>query len=165
MGRIYKAVHTEAVRLLKALDLKPHPEGGYYRETYRSGFQVATREGARDAITTIYYLLSGDMFSAFHRLRSDEIWHHYCGAPVSIDVIDPEGSHRELVVGGEGRWQAAIRAGAWFAARLRDRDTYALMGVDVAPGFDFVDFELGRRDELVTLFPQHRLLIERLTRC
>ncbi len=157
-------MHAEAERLVRALNLKPHPEGGYYCETYRSGIGIATSEAARDAVTSIYYLLSDDMFSAFHRLKSDEIWHHYCGSPVSIEVIQTDGRHRELVIGMDDRWQAAIEAGVWFAARLGDSESYALVGADVAPGFDFADFEMGERETLIAAFPQHESLIGRLTR-
>ncbi len=157
-------MHAEAERLIRALNLKPHPEGGYYGEVYRSGIRVATSEAARDAVTSIYYLLADDMYSAFHRLKSDEIWHHYCGSPVSIEVIQTDGSHREVVIGMNDRWQAAITAGVWFAAKLRDSDSFALVGADVAPGFDFVDFEMGEREALIADFPQHRRLIERFTR-
>jgi uncharacterized protein len=104
------------------------------------------------------------MFSAFHRLKSDEIWHHHQGSPISIEIIEPDGRHRELVIGANDCWQAAVGAGVWFAARLRDPESYALVGADVAPGFDFADFEMGDRESLIAAFPQHQRLIERLTR-
>jgi predicted cupin superfamily sugar epimerase len=157
-------MHAEAERLVMALALKPHPEGGFYCETYRSDIQVATSAAARNAVTSIYYLLAHDAFSAFHRLKSDEIWHHYRGSPISIEIIESDGQHRRLVVGSDDCWQAAIPAGAWFAARLLDPESYALLGCDVAPGFDFADFEMGRRAELTAAFPQHERLIEQLTR-
>jgi predicted cupin superfamily sugar epimerase len=157
-------MHVEAERLVSALKLKPHPEGGYYCETYRSGIRVATSEATRNAVTSIYYLLADDMFSAFHRLKSDEIWHHYRGSPISIEIIESNGRHREIVIGIGDCWQAAISAGAWFAARVRDPESYALVGADVAPGFDFADFEMGSRPELIAAYPQHKRLIERFTR-
>lgn len=157
-------MHAEAERFIGALNLKPHPEGGYYSEAYRSGIRVATSANARDAVTSIYYLLADDMFSAFHRLKSDEIWHHYCGSPISIAVIETDGSHREVVIGTDDRWQAAIAAGVWFAAKVRDSESFALVGADVAPGFDFADFEMGQREALIADFPQHKSLIERFTR-
>jgi uncharacterized protein len=104
------------------------------------------------------------MYSAFHRLKSDEIWHHYCGSPVSIEIIERDGRHREIVIGTDDCWQAAIAAGVWFAARLPHSQSYALVGADVAPGFDFADFEMGERDALIVAFPQHQSLIERCTR-
>jgi uncharacterized protein len=157
-------MQAEAERLVRALNLKPHPEGGFYCETYRSGIGIATSGVARDAVTSIYYLLSDDMYSAFHRLKSDEIWHHYRGSPISIEIIESDGRHRQVVVGMDDCWQAAIAAGVWFAAKLRDSESYALVGADVAPGFDFADFEMGDREALIAAFPQHKGLIERFTR-
>ena len=153
----------EAQRLVDALVLKPHPEGGYFRETYRSSILVRESETLRVAATSIYYLLNDQSFSAFHRLASDEIWHHYRGASVAIEVIQIDGEHRRVVIGEGDRWQAVIHAGAWFAAHLSDAAGYALVGCDVAPGFDFERFELASREGLLGAFPQHRRLIERWT--
>jgi predicted cupin superfamily sugar epimerase len=156
------------------LSLIPHPEGGYYRETYRSELSIAREAlppqftGPRLVSTAIYFLLEGDNFSAFHRLRSDELWHFYAGSPITVQVIDPEGDHSEIQLGDDPDagevLQAAVKAGRWFASRVRDSKTFALAGCTVAPGFDFADFELGKRAELVRLYPQHRSLIESLTR-
>jgi len=152
------------MRLISDLALKPHPEGGHYGETFRSNTDVTTPWAVRPALTSIHFLLSGEEFSSFHRLRSDEIWHHYRGAPVAIDVIDPDGLHERIVIGEKHRWQAAIRPGSWFAAHVPAAGAYALVGCDVAPGFDFADFEIGSRETLAATFPQHRALIERWTR-
>ena len=156
------------------LNLIPHPEGGYYRETYRSELLIAREAlppqftGPRLASTAIYFLLEGENFSAFHRLRSDELWHFYAGSPISVHVIDTEGGHSEIQLGDDPDagdvLQAAVKAGRWFASRVRDPKTFALAGCTVAPGFDFADFELGKRAELVRIYPQHRKLIESLTR-
>jgi hypothetical protein len=156
------------------LNLIPHPEGGYYRETYRSELSLAREAlppqftGPRLVSTAIYFLLQGNNFSAFHRLRSDELWHFYSGSPITVHVIEPEGSHSELHLGcdpdaGE-MLQAVVKAGRWFASQVRDPNTFALAGCTVSPGFDFADFELGKRSDLVELYPQHRALIERLSR-
>jgi len=157
-------LEEEALRLVAQLELKPHPEGGYFAETFRSGIGVVAPWATRSALTSIYYLLSAANFSAFHSVRSDEIWHHYRGAPVAIEVIDADGCHQQVVIGDPNRWQAAIGAGSWFAAHVRDPNAYALVGCDVAPGFAFEDFRLGTREELTTSFPQHRALVERWTR-
>jgi uncharacterized protein len=156
------------------LKLIAHPEGGYYRETYRSELSIAREAlppqfpGARLVSTAIYFLLEGENFSAFHRLRSDELWHFYAGSSISVHVIEPDGSHSEIRVGGnpeDGEVpQAAVKAGRWFASRVRNPQSFALAGCTVAPGFDFADFELGKRAELIKLYPQHRKLIEQLTR-
>ena len=156
------------------LNLIAHPEGGYYRETYRAELSIAREAlpprftGPRLVSTAIYFLLDEDNFSAFHRLRSDELWHFYCGSPILVHVIEPDGGYAEILLGsdpeaGEGL-QAVVKASCWFASRVRDPKSFALAGCTVAPGFDFADFELGKRAELVRLYPQHRNLIESLTR-
>ena len=159
---------------VEILNLIAHPEGGYYRETYRSELSIAVEAlppqftGPRLVSTAIYFLLEGENFSAFHRLRSDELWHFYAGSPITVHVIEPDGGHSEIQLGGDldaGEvLQAAVKAGRWFASRVRHPKTFALAGCTVAPGFDFADFELGKRAELVRLYPQHRNLIESLTR-
>ena len=154
----------EALRLVAQLGLRPHPEGGFFGETFRSGIEVDAPWAVRPALTSIHYVLSAANFSAFHRLRSDEIWHHYRGAPVAIEAIDAGGRHSRLVIGEANRWQAAIAAGSWFAAHVRDANAYALVGCDVGPGFAYEDFEIGTRDQLMAAFPQHRALVEQWTR-
>jgi predicted cupin superfamily sugar epimerase len=156
------------------LGLVPHPEGGYYRETYRSSLTIAREAlppqftGPRLVSTAIYFLLDGENFSAFHRLRSDELWHFYAGDSLLVDVIEEDGRHSEILIGSDPEagesLQAVVKAGCWFASSLRGSSSYALAGCTVAPGFDFEDFELGRRYDLIGLYPQHRKLIERLTR-
>ncbi len=156
------------------LNLVPHPEGGYYRESYRSAISIAREAlppeftGPRLVSTAIYFLLEGNNFSAFHRLRSDELWHFYAGTAITVHIIEPDGGYSEIQLGSDPEAgdfpQAVVKAGCWFASRVRDPGAFALAGCTVAPGFDFADFELGKRSELVRLFPQHREWIERLTR-
>jgi predicted cupin superfamily sugar epimerase len=161
---VTKAPHPQAQALIAALQLEPHPEGGYYRQTYRSEMRVAAPGGPeRRALTSIFFLLHDDNFSAFHRLSSDEIWHFYRGAPVAIEIIDASGEHETRALGGDGPFQAVLPAGAWFGAHMVEGG-YALVGCDVAPGFDFADFEMPARAELVARHPQHAALIERWTR-
>ena len=146
----------EVTRVIEALGLAPHPEGGFYRETFRS------------TSTGIYFLLPAGEFSAFHRLRaSDEIWHHYAGDPVELDTIDPDGVHRVTILGpdlerGE-RPQAIVPAGTLQAAAVRGI-RFALCGCTVTPAFQFDDFELPTRDELLLAFPRHETLIRQRTR-
>ncbi|HZQ24673.1 MAG TPA: cupin domain-containing protein [Terriglobales bacterium] len=159
---------------IEKLRLVPHPEGGYYRETYRADLLIPQSGlspdfgGARPASTAIYFLLEHGAFSAFHRLRSDEVWHFYAGGPLTVCVIDQTGRYSETLLGSDpddGQVpQSVVPAGCWFGSRLRGRDSYALVGCTVAPGFDFQDFELARRADLIRLYPQHRTVIETLTR-
>jgi predicted cupin superfamily sugar epimerase len=160
-------------RLVTDLGLAPHPEGGFFRETYRSSADLrddAARlgyAGPRAASTAIYFLLPGSSFSAFHRIRSDEAWHFYEGAPVEIPVIHPDNRCETLRLGPPdhgGTYQAVVPAHAWFAARCTDPDGYSLVGCTVAPGFDFADFELAARSDLADRYPDHRDLIHAFTR-
>ena len=164
----------DATYWVKRLRLEPHPEGGYFRQTYRSEITI-TREalpaafgGHRSASTAIYFLLEGKNFSAFHRLRSDEMWHFYIGTPVSVHVIDTSGKYFLIILGNDPEtghvFQAVVPAGCWFASHVADWESFALVGCTVAPGFDFEDFEMGKRAELVANYPQHRELIRTLTR-
>lgn len=158
---------------IQMLGLQPHPEGGHYRETYRSsqrlmGCCLHEHTGPRVAATAIYYLLKGGEFSASHRLRSDEMWHFYTGSPLRIYVIYETGDLQQIVLGSTPEkgetFQAVIPAGCWFGAVVDDPEGYALVGCTVAPGFEFEDFELGDRQRLIELYPQHRHIIEMLTR-
>lgn len=158
-------MHSEAQRLIAAFRLQPHPEGGYYRETYRSAERVTTARGAvRAATTSIYFLLTAQQFSAFHRLASDETWHFYRGDPLTIEIIDAAGRHERRVIAADGPWQAAVEAGAHFASHVENPLGYALVGCDVAPGFEFSDFFLATRAVLSAAYPQHGGLIGKLTR-
>ena len=158
---------------IEELQLQPHVEGGYFRETYRAeeGIRkehLPPRYGSnRPFSTAIYFLLKSGEVSKFHRLRSDEIWHHYDGSPLTLHVIDLEGLLQTLSLGPSGdrgeRFQAVVRAGWWLGAEVADPDSYCLAGCTVAPGFDFKDFELGRREELLTAYPAYREIILKLT--
>lgn len=146
---------------IERLGLKPHPEGGYYAETYRA---AQTLPNGRPVATQIYFLLEHGNFSALHRLGSDEIWHFYLGDPLTVHLIEPAGSYRSLRLGPDHSFQGVVPAGCWFGATVENPGGYALVGCTVAPGFDFADFELAEREALSRLYPQHRALIERLTR-
>jgi len=159
-------MHPDARSIVEALGLVPHPEGGFYREAFRSTIRVGAAPRERAASTAIYFLLAEGTFSALHRVRSDEVWHHYDGDPVELHTIDAAGVHGVAVVGrrialGE-RPQRVVPAGVWQAAVPLGR--YALCGCTVAPGFDFADFEMPVRAHLTGLYPELREVIERLTR-
>ena len=159
---------------IQALQLQPHPEGGYFRETYRApeslaaGSLPARFDGARAISTAIYFLLEAGTFSAFHRIRSDEVWHLYAGGPLDVISIGPDGALTRHPLGldparGE-QPQAVIPAGHWFAARPGPGTPYALVGCTVAPGFDFADFEMASRADLLRRHPAHAGVIRALTR-
>jgi predicted cupin superfamily sugar epimerase len=167
-------ITKDAEYWIEKLRLQPHPEGGYYRETYRAALVVAKTalprafSGSRAVATAIYYLLEGDNFSAFHRLCADEIWHFYAGGTLVVSVIDARGEYSEILLGSDAEagemFQAVVKAGCWFAARVKYPNSFALIGCTLSPGFEFDDFELGKRAELVRLYPRYREMIEKLTR-
>ena len=163
-----------AAEWIVSLGLSPHPEGGFYRETYRAHEMIGADHlpapfgGPRACSTAIYFLLPGDQVSAFHRIKSDEIWHFYAGSPLTLTLIHSDGRLETRALGpdpgrGEG-FQALVPAGCWYGAAVDDPASYALVGGTVAPGFDFADFELADRAALLARYPQHRPTILRLTR-
>jgi len=159
---------------IEKLGLIAHPEGGYYREVYRSADLLkasclpAPFEGERSVSTAIYYLLEQNDFSAFHRINSDEIWHHYAGGILTIYSIEPglgELSIQYLGVDDDKSTpMLVIPHGHWFAAQPAQNCDFVLVGCTVAPGFDFADFQLAERKTLTNQFPQHADLINALTR-
>lgn len=157
---------ADAKVLIDALKLVPHPEGGYYRETYRSTGSI---EGmSRNYSTAIYFMLTSESFSALHRIKADEVWHFYAGSPLYVHAIDPKGNYTRSAVGinmsnGEVP-QLIVRAGDWFGASVAESDSFSLVGCTVAPGFDFRDFEMAKRDNLTQQFPQQADIIRQLTR-
>jgi predicted cupin superfamily sugar epimerase len=163
------AADIDKDELIRRFDLQPHPEGGYFRETYRAASRV-TREGGdetRAASTAIYFLLCDGAHSAWHRIRSDELWHFYAGDPVEIHVLDAKGeltTHRlgNALTHPDTVFQAVVNAGDWFAAECAPQSAYALCGCTVAPGFEFSEFEMADAKALVAAHPAHRDLILRL---
>ena len=164
-----------AAYLIDKYHLQRHPEGGYYYETYRSTELVQQHalpqrfSGDRCFSTAIYFLLVGDEFSSFHRIAADEVWHFYAGSPVEIVMIDPKGEAMTVFLGNDPEaglvYQFRVPAGVWFASRCAVSDGFSFVGCTVAPGFDFADFELAKKEELTSLFPQHEQLISRFSRC
>jgi len=166
-------MHTSADYINK-LGLIPHVEGGYYKEIYRSTLQIKQEclpedfKGDRSAATCIYFLLEARQFSAFHRIASDELWHHLAGDPIDIYEINTNG---DLIVHHLGhdleKGQmpiAVVTAGNWFGSSIKLGGVFGLCSCTVAPGFDFADFELGIRADLSVAFPHHSSIIESLTR-
>ncbi|WP_168795227.1 cupin domain-containing protein [Paraburkholderia aromaticivorans] len=163
--------HATKDELIRRLDLKPHPEGGFFSETYRSAQRVIRDKNdlaqTRSASTAIYYLLCDGAHSAWHRIKSDEVWHFYAGEPLNVHVLDETGAvvtHKlgSALMHTDAVFQAVVPAGLWFAAECADPATFALVGCTVAPGFEFSEFELADIDALKARHPQHAALIERL---
>lgn len=164
----------ESQHWIRSLDLQPHPEGGYYREIYRSSGTICRQvlsgafKGDRSYATSIYYLLEDRDFSAFHRIPSDEIWHFYDGTGLEIIEIDEGGGLRSTQLGRSPEKGVSlchvVSGRRWFAARIPEGVGYALVGCTVAPGFDFEDFEMARRPYLIATYPQHAEIIRTLTR-
>ena len=172
--KMFSSMLKDAQYWIQELKLTPHPEGGYFRQTYRADLVIGKDAlpspftGPRAVSTAIYFLLDGENFSAFHRIRSDELWHFYAGSSIAIYIIDQLGAGSRILLGSNPDagevFQSAVKAGCWFASWVQDPKAFALVGCTVAPGFDFEDFEVAKRPELTRLFPQHAKLIEQLTR-
>jgi predicted cupin superfamily sugar epimerase len=166
--------------LTRVLGLEPHPEGGFYRETYRSAEVVETPRGRRAACTAILFLVTDKAVSRLHRLESDELWVFQGGLPLELVLLEPEGEPRRIVLGdpaeperleagGKLVPQALAPAGCWQGARLAggihlpaDR-AWSLASCVVTPGFEFEDFEMGDRETLLAACPEHGELIRALT--
>jgi hypothetical protein len=199
----------DAAYWIEKLNLTRHPEGGYFRQTYRSRETIAQSalpgrfSDDRPISTAIYYLLGADEFSAFHSIKSDEVWHFYFGAALTIHIIDQNRKYSRLRLGNESDrgevFQAVVEAGCWFGATADNSNdptsgylyngsasvsapapasasvyssadphsacspAYSLVGCTVAPGFDFSDFRLGDRADLIERYPEHQAIIEKLT--
>ncbi|MDP2599496.1 MAG: cupin domain-containing protein [Deltaproteobacteria bacterium] len=159
--------------LVKILDLKPHPEGGFFKETYRDEGKIVQKalpekfKGDRHFSTAIYFLLPEGTKSSFHRIQSDEVWHFYLGGSLTIVQIAPDGKMEKITLGSDvkkgEKLQYVVPAGYWFGAYPNSGSSYSFVGCTVSPGFDFADFEMGKREELLKQYPNARQEIELLT--
>ncbi len=159
---------------IEKLELRKHPEGGYFREVYRSEEIIPADglhnryTGDRNHSTSIYFLVTSSEFSAFHRIKSDETCHFYAGSAVTLHLIDLERQYSTVRLGPDTEngevFQFTIPHRVWFAAEVDEPDSYALVGCTVAPGFDFDDFESAKRAELTRLYGQHQEVIGKFTR-
>ncbi len=163
--------------LIDALKLEPHPiEGGFFRETYRSAGMMPVEslppgyssQTSRSFGTSIYYLLTTETFSEMHRLPTEEVFHLYLGGPVRMLQLFSGGATREVIIGSDilagQQPQVVVPAGVWQGSRLEPGVDFALLGATMAPGFDYADYEHGRRSVLAGLYPGQAELIEQLTR-
>ena len=166
---------TAAARTyIAALGLQAHPEGGFFRETYRSDHVIEVMSDGdgtavrRNVCTGIYFLLVQGNFSAFHRIKSDEMWHFYAGQALEVLELSSTGELRCTRLGPDILQgdvpQYVVPADTWFAARVAAGGAFSLVGCSVSPGFDFADFCLAEREALSASFPQHGRLIAELTR-
>lgn len=139
---------------IRCLNLTPHPEGGYYRESYRSSGLISESslptgmKGERCYGTAIYFLLRSGQVSRWHRIRSDELWFYHSGAPLEVIVLLNDGCEKKLLLGldiAAGQHpQVMVPAGCWFGSRIAaGREDYSLVSCTVSPGFDFQDFQLA----------------------
>lgn len=160
----------EVDHVIAQLGLIPHPEGGYFKETYRSSSLTVNpmNNAPRSLSTGIYFLLTANNFSALHKIQSDEMWHFYAGDTIEIVEIDKQGKLILTQLGNaidQGEVpQYVVKAGHWFGSRVYGNGSAGLVGCTVSPGFDFADFVMGNRTELINSFPNHRDLIEEMTR-
>ena len=153
-------------QLIEALQLEPHPEGGFYRSTIRDEEKLQLVRGERPLYTSIYFLLRSQDISHLHRLQSDEVWYYHGGSALTIHMIHPDGTYEAKKLGinianGE-QPQILVEKGTIFGSSVEAEDPYGLVGCMVAPGFDFVDFELFTQQELIELYPQHEGIIKKM---
>ena len=159
---------------INKLNLTPHPEGGYFKEIYRSAEFIkadglpSRYNSDRTFGTSIYFLLEGNQFSTFHKLKSDETWHFYDGCAITIYLINPDGRLSTVTLGksldASTVLQFTIPQNTWFAAKPNINNSFSLVGCSVYPGFDFEDFEMGKQSELIRMFPKHETLIKQFTK-
>ena len=154
--------------IVERLGLQEHPEGGFYKETYRSNQTIETDKNVyRNISTAIYFLLENENKSLFHRIKSDELWFFHQGEALEI-VFIKEGILNTIILGNNLEngevIQATIPANTWFASRVKNLKGYSLVSCTVAPGFDFADFELAKREDLINEFPNLKETIEKFTK-
>jgi predicted cupin superfamily sugar epimerase len=163
-----------AAQLIQQYNLQPHPEGGWYKETYKSHEHIPADAlpkrfgGNRVFSTAIYFLLEQGNFSAFHRIKSDECWHFYAGDPLRVYVLQPNG-HLDIIDLGNDifqgqQFQYIVPANCWFASRPLPGSSFCFVGCTVAPGFDFADFEMADAASLIVKYPQYQNIIKELCR-
>lgn len=152
--------------LVEVLNMKAHPEGGFFAETYRADSEIETENGTRQLITAIYFLLRSEDVSHFHRIKSDELWFWHEGSPLSVHLL-VENGHEILKLGPvtdqNSRPQHLVRSNTIFGSTVDQPESYALVSCVVAPGFDFRDFELFKTEDLLPLFPKAEEIIRKLT--
>ncbi len=161
---------NKAKEIIDKFGLKPHVEGGYYKETFKSDVNVQLPNNTiRRINSAIYYLLESGDFSCWHRIKYKEIFHYYCGSSITIYQIEDNGKLTSMILGNPLECENAlpqylIPPGIWFAAVVNEPNSFSLLGCTVSPGFDFKDFEIGKRRDLLNQFPQHEEIILQYSR-
>jgi len=160
--------------LIQRYGLEAHPEGGWFKQTYKSDEQIIAEalpkrfSASRVFSTAIYFLLEKGNFSAFHRIKSDECWHFYSGGPLLIYIIEQTGELKVISLGNDHEkgqsFQYVVPANCWFASRPAPESEYCFVGCTVSPGFEFEDFELANVTDLSVMYPQHKSIIIELCR-
>ena len=172
LGRYFALNTRDAQYFVSRLGLEPHPEGGFYKRTFESVERTSDQEltvnfeGKRKLYTSIYFLLTSNDLSHFHRLKSDELWYYHAGSPLTIHIIHENGEYEEIKLGlnldkGEVP-QALVPKNAIFGSSVMEDDTFSLVGCMVSPGFEFQDFELFTQDDLLPKYPAHIDIIKKL---
>jgi predicted cupin superfamily sugar epimerase len=157
-------------QLVEKYGMIPHPEGGYFVETYRSPFKTQCNDGkTRNTMTSIIYLLGDRDYSTFHRIYGEELWYHHEGNDMEVHMICSRTGKYTIGRCGKGwdsKLQILVPEGYWFAAKpiLGDRFDYSCCACVVSPGFEFEDFEIAKRRDLLEKFPQHKDIITLMTR-
>jgi predicted cupin superfamily sugar epimerase len=153
-------------QLVEILNLKPHPEGGFYSETYRAKSAIETPNGSRSLVTSIYFLLTSENVSKFHSIAGEEIWFYHEGSPLTVHLLS-DGGYEKLLVGpvdSKGHQpQQLVPEGVIFGSSVEEENSYALVSCMVAPGFDFRDFKMYSSEELLEKWPEHGDIIDKLT--
>ena len=162
----------DAKEIIAKFKLEKHPEGGYFKEVYRSEGIISEDnlpnniDGKRNYSTSIYFLLTSHDFSAFHKINQDEIWHFYLGTTLKLHMISPEGNYSFVMIGNNFKEnevpQFIVPAQYYFAAEVVKKNSYSFVGCTVAPGFDFRDFDMPKSSNLIEKYPDHKSIIERL---
>ncbi|MCO5251201.1 MAG: cupin domain-containing protein [Candidatus Kapabacteria bacterium] len=166
-------MNTKASEYIEALNMQKHIEGGYFVETFKSQYSVSSEDlpdgftGKRSLMTSIYFLLEGNDISKLHRVRGDEIWFFHDGSPAIIEIINPNGKVDKMILGTDVKSgqlpQIVIPADTWFTAKIADEDSFVLIACTVAPGFEYVDFELADPEKLILEFPHLKEIILKST--
>ena len=159
-------MQDQAQLFIEKLGLEPHPEGGYFKSTFRAEEQLTLAHGERPGYTSIYFLLRSQDISHLHRLQSDELWYYHGGSALTVHMIHPDGSYEAKKLGlniatGELP-QIRVPKQTIFGSSVDDPNTFSLVGCMVAPGFDFADFELFTQGELLADYPQHEMVIRKM---